>query len=574
MDGNFINEYLLNYGPWQAMERAVARLMEHGDFNNVRLVGRTGDGGADIIAERNQKRWVVQVKYRSNTYIEKSAVDEVLKASSLYHGDIPVVATNASINNDLIQRRKELHASGINLQVWDRAYLTHNANLLSDSSSKLVEPRNYQEEGILQIVERVSSGKDNSGIVIMATGLGKTFVIGESLRRLILKNNDSLGRILILAHTNEIVYQLEKSLWRFLPKYCTTAVWNGNERGDISNAKVVFACIDSVISSIDMDTMPADFRMIVIDEAHHAGSQSYKKLLAYTQAGKKNGPYLIGMTATPWRSDENDIKLIFGKPFCTIDIIEGMKNGFLTNVDYRMYLDNIDWKKLRDIKNLTPKGLNKTLFIEEWDDGVLRVINNTWSEIIKPKAIIFCSTINHALKMRDKINAMQFCRAEAIYSGTHNGVTMKPIDRSVVLQDFADGRIQIICAVDIFNEGIDVPDVNLLVFQRVTHSRRIFVQQLGRGLRISPEKNKVIVLDFVSDIRRIAAGLELNEKLERTPRYIQLGKPVIFMTQQGEDEKKESFLKQWLKDVTAIQDAGDDEHILKFPPKEQIDSLM
>ena len=81
-------------------------------------------------------------------------------------------------------------------------------------------------------------------------------------------------------------------------------------------------------------------------------------------------------------------------------------------------------------------------------------------------------------------------------------------------QTFMMEAVDVVCAVDIFNEGVDVPDVNIIVFQRVTHSRRIFIQQLGRGLRLAPGKEKVIVLDFVSDIRRFAAGLDLKDKLE------------------------------------------------------------
>ena len=91
---------------------------------------------------------------------------------------------------------------------------------------------------------------------------------------------------------------------------------------------------------------------------------------------------------------------------------------------------------------------------------------------------------------------------------------MAPYERNRVLSDFHDGTVDVVCAVDIFNEGVDVPDVNIIVFQRVTHSRRIFIQQLGRGLRLAPGKEKVIVLDFVSDIRRFAAGLDLKDKLE------------------------------------------------------------
>ena len=143
---------------------------------------------------------------------------------------------------------------------------------------------------------------------------------------------------------------------------------------------------------------------------------------------------------------------------------------------------------------------------------------------------------------------------------------MNMVERSKLLIDFSDGKIGLMCAVDIFNEGIDVPDVNLLVFQRVTHSRRIFVQQLGRGLRISEDKEKVVVLDFVSDIRRIAAVSDIKSKLTSGKRYYSTKEPVKFMNKTGEVPGAERFLRIWLDDVAKIEDAGEDDHVLKFPP--------
>jgi hypothetical protein len=173
--------------------------------------------------------------------------------------------------------------------------------------------------------------------------------------------------------------------------------------------------------------------------------------------------------------------------------------------------------------------------------------------------------------MADRINALGFCTAAAIFSQPRTGRALAPFERNRLLSDFDDGQIQVICAVDIFNEGVDVPDVNIIVFQRVTHSRRIFVQQLGRGLRLAPGKDRVIVLDFVSDIRRFAAGLELKDELGAPARpgevgQIDLRSTVSFRRVGGSDPGTESFLREWLDDVAAVEDAGDDTSVLKFPP--------
>lgn len=150
---------------------------------------------------------------------------------------------------------------------------------------------------------------------------------------------------------------------------------------------------------------------------------------------------------------------------------------------------------------------------------------------------------------------------------------MPSYERNRILCDFHDGAVQAVCAVDVFNEGVDIPDVNIVVFQRVTHSRRIFIQQLGRGLRLREGKNSVIVLDFVSDIRRFAAGLELKDSLMSgdgpslgRPVRIRLPNKVSFRRVGGEDPETETFLRQWLKDVAAVESASEDSAVLKFPP--------
>jgi len=567
MKENFLTQNLLAMGPWQALERGVARLMQHGHFDDVKLVGRTGDGGADILGTLKEKRWVVQVKFRKSGNIGLSAVDEVLGAMKLYRADIPVLATNKLVNDDVLRHRDQLIASGIYLQIWDRHKLIKETNKLNNISKELKDSRGYQKDPINSVIESIVLLKEKSSLVVMATGLGKTFVAAEAIRRIMNKYPSRLGKILVLAHTNELVYQLEKSFWPCLEKNNSTAVWNGNEKGDLEGSFITFACIDSVAGFIErIGELPYNYDLVVIDEAHHAGSHSYRKLIKEMQAGEDNGPYLLGLTATPWRADEHELKSIFGRNLCCIDIAEAIGMGYLSNVDYRMHLNNIKWEMLHKTKGVTIKELNKTLFIKEWDDAVIDVLSKVWHEVSNPRAIVFCYTIDHAFTVRDRINAAAFTRAEIIYSGVYNGKRMSPIDRSVALCDFNDGITGVMCAVNIFNEGIDVPDVNIIVFQRVTHSRRIFIQQLGRGLRISPGKDKVIVLDFVSDIRRIAAGIELKEKLSKTPRYIELGNPIHFVNKTGEDPKAEAFLKLWLDDVAAIQEAGENDHVLKFPP--------
>lgn len=308
----------------------------------------------------------------------------------------------------------------------------------------------------------------------------------------------------------------------------------------------------------------------------------YDTVLEELSAGN-GGAFLVGMTATPWRPDGQGLRKWFDYPVVDVDIVRGLREGYLANVDYRMYTDNIDWNALAvglqgNGMALTPRGINRTLFIEEWDDAVVERLAEAWREQTSPRAIVFCGTIDHAERMAARINALGFTSAEAIASRTSAGKGVDPASRNRILWDFADGRTGVLCAVDVLNEGVDVPDVNIVVFQRVTHSRRIFVQQLGRGLRVSPGKERVIVLDFVSDIRRFAAGLDLQDSL-RTPSgrrdaRVRLGSHVTFMRANEEDYEGARFLREWLGDLRDVENAGEDVQILRYPPDGSLSKVL
>jgi superfamily II DNA or RNA helicase len=156
-------------------------------------------------------------------------------------------------------------------------------------------------------------------------------------------------------------------------------------------------------------------------------------------------------------------------------------------------------------KKYTIKDLNKKLFLPERDDKILDITDNdkTWNEHSIKRAIIYCASINHAQGMEDLLRERGYL-ARCLHS------TLDSRESEDRLRKFRQGKIQILTAMNMLNEGVDVPEVDLIVFLRVTHSRIIFLQQLGRGLRLSEGKEKVIVLDFVADLKRIAATIDIN----------------------------------------------------------------
>lgn len=503
-------------------------------------------------------------------------IDQTLEAARQYRAEIPTIVALNGFEASIYEHQQALLSRGIKLQLWDRVELIRRSAALPPVNPARPDLREYQETAVQSLLRAHKDALNRMGLIVMATGLGKTVTMAEFYRRL---NEERPQKTLVLAHTNEIVYQLERAFWPFLAGDQETLVWNGIEsppEAEIDRCGLIFACVNSVFEHVQKGRELPAFDLVVVDECHHVGGDMYGRVLAETRAGKSGGPFLAGMTATPWRADEVDPQNIFGPPLLTMDMVTGLRQGFLSNVDYRMYTDNIDWDsiaKLRGAK-FSPKEINRTLFISEWDDAVIRQLQEAWKEQEKPRAIVFCGTIDHAITMRDRINAYGFCNAKAIYSRTSSGHVMDVVERNRVLSDFHDGEVQAVCAIDIFNEGVDVPDVNIIVFQRVTHSRRIFVQQLGRGLRLAPGKRSVIVLDFVSDIRRFAAGLQLKQQLDEhsdgpapgKPHRINVNHTVSFRKAGGEDPQAENFLKLWLQDVGKVESSGEDASVLQFPP--------
>ena len=569
----FESQYqIMNNMTWQAFERNLCRLLTYEGYDNVRLVGQTGDHGADVTGNKAGKKWLFQAKHWKKP-VGLDVAQETINAVYEYKADIPVIVSSNGFDAAVKSYQSTLLARKIPLQLWDSNTLVSRTKRLPDKTYNTKEPRDYQSPAIDEIVNAYFAGDGNRALVVMATGLGKTFVAAESVRR-IRANNPC--KVLVCAHTNDLVYQLLNAFWPFLKPSEKTLIWNSYERPTaemLDGADMTFACVDSVSGWIEAGKELPDYGILLVDECHHVGSSMYDRVFDALSAGKPGGSFALGLTATPWRPDETDLTQYFGEPRVTIDMVTGLNKGFLANVDYRMYTDNINWDALQNVQghSFSPKQINRTLFINQWDDSVVYTLRDAWSEQPNPRAIVFCGTIEHALIMRDKINTLGFCKAEAIYSG-NAGNEYEPLSqykRNRILSDFSDGTVNVVCVVDIFNEGIDVPDVNILVFQRVTHSRRIFIQQLGRGLRISEGKDKVIVLDFVSDIRRFAAGIALKDAVtphDTQPVRIDIPNKVTFMKVGGEDPESESFLRQWLDDVAAIEDSDEDASVLRFPP--------
>jgi superfamily II DNA or RNA helicase len=371
--------------------------------------------------------------------------------------------------------------------------------------------------------------------VVLATGLGKTVVAAEVVADLLRDARIREDRVLVVAHTRDLVQQLHLAFWAQLPSWVPThqllegefpSFWEG----------LTFATIQSVQRR--KETLPS-FGLILVDEAHHAGADTFVDVFESLAP-----PLLAGVTATPWRGDDYDIERRFGPALVRMGIAEGLEGGFLSDVDYRLLADNVDWDVVQDLSRhrYSIGQLNRRLILPTRDEEAVRIVADIFQTQRRRGGIVFSPSIAHAREFAAMLRTYGF-RAEEISSDD------EPRQRDLKLSLFRSGKYDFMTTVDLFNEGVDLPDVDLIVFMRVTHSRRIFVQQLGRGLRLSPGKDKVVVLDFVTDLRRVADVLDLDRAarggdVER----IGLGGHLVSFS----DRSAGTFLREWLLDQASV----------------------
>lgn len=537
---------------WRGLERVIARLMGHNGWKDINVIGGSGDKGADVIATRKENghinSWVVQTKATTGAnYIGLQAINEAISALSFYNTKVAAVATNGEFTKSARKRQSLLKANGYTVKLWNGAFLKMLIDKMPAEHAGLKKLRPYQLDIVNKVISSFDAGSKKS-FYIVATGLGKTVIAATIAKKLW---DRGCRKILVLCHIIDLAMQLEQGFWSQLTKDIPTSVFfDGLPPKNTDGISFgLYQSLSSYLQGIDS----GQFDVVIVDEAHHALAHGFRQCLDYLKPR-----FLIGMTATPWRGDRQNPAQIFGNPLATVSLVDGMVRGYLSKVDYRIFCDNVNWDNMQKIskKNLSIKDLNKRLFLPQRDEAVVKELINTIQEVSNPRIAIFSPSIEHSCRFANMLSAAGIPCTTLLSS-------VDKAERRKRFLAFAARKYQAVCAVDMMNEGIDIPDVNILVFLRATHSRRIFVQQLGRGLRLSEGKEKVIVLDFVSDIRRMSAMIEMNNEgklkgLEKEDVYLQQG----FVS--FSDVRFEKFVNIWLEDVSNLSDL-DDEVQLTFP---------
>lgn len=548
---NFYTDDIANGYNWKGLERAIARLMAHLGWKDTTVIGGAGDKGCDILATRENgngvRSWVVQSKAVSgDRYIGPQALKEAIDALSFYDANVAAVATNGEFTGTAYQRQIQLEKNGYTLKLWNGAFIKSLIDQMPEKHAGYHDLRPYQEKIVKKVVAEYEGGGKRA-FYIVATGLGKT-VIAAAIANILWQKG--CRRILVLCHATDLALQLEQGFWPQITKSVPTSVFFDGlpPRNTEGISFGLYQSLYGYLPGIE----PDQFDVVIVDEAHHALAHGFRACLDHLRP-----KFLVGMTATPWRGDGQNLADVFGDAVERVSLVDGMAMGFLAKVDYRILCDNVDWKNMENMskQRLSIRDLNKRLFLPQRDEAVISEIKRITSNISTPKIAIFSPSIEHSVRFAEMLSASGIpCAALS---------RIEKAERRRRILAFSAGIYQAICAVDVMNEGIDIPDVNILVFLRATHSRRIFVQQLGRGLRLSEGKDKVIVLDFVSDIRRMADMIEMNREGKikgATHEVLYLKEGFVSFS----NTRVESFVNVWLKDVADLGDS-DADTTLKFP---------
>ena len=357
-------------------------------------------------------------------------------------------------------------------------------------------PYSYQQEILDKLeAERTVRGY-NRNLVVAATGTGKTVISALDYKRFCRQHPGQPCRLLFVAHREEILKQSMYTFRAVLKDANFGNLFVGSHKAD--SIDHLFISIQTFNSQDFTTKTDADFYdYIVVDEFHHAAAPTYQKLLVYYQP-----QILLGLTATPERMDGKNILDYFGGRIAAeIRLPEAIDRKLLCPFQYFGVTDTVDLSSLKwrtggyDKNELSNLYTFSGLVAERRADLVVNSILKYVTDINEVKGLGFCVSIEHARFMADYFNA------HGVPSMALTGDSPDE-ERNVAKQRLVSGEIRFIFVVDIYNEGVDIPEVNTVLFLRPTESLTVFLQQLGRGLRMAENKECLTVLDFIGQANK------------------------------------------------------------------------
>lgn len=467
-----------------------------------------GSSNMTLSALTTNKEWNTKVVSTNQGEYVKSIIKEYKELwnsqEALNYDDYIDVYAREYARNQIIQHQKEI---------------TKKEEIPSLDMYRL-QP-NSMQVGFIQNLRKIYESGKNRALLISATGTGKTYASAFAMRELGFK------RVLFLVHRNQIARQAMKSFQKVFGGKISMGLLSGQHQDYDSD--YLFATVQTLSKE---DTLrkydPTAFDAIIIDEAHHSAANSYTKIMDYFT------PLLwLGMTATPDKRDDHlkgkNIYGIFKHQIAyEIRLQDAMEEDLLCPFHYF---------GITDLKMISDEGKSKEEKVENFryltsDDRVQNVMEKAdyfGYSGDRVKGLIFCSRIDEARKLSEKFNAKGW-RTLVLSGSDSENARAAAIER--LAGDEGEDALDYIISVDIFSEGVDVPEINQVIMLRPTESPIVFIQQLGRGLRKADNKDYVVILDFIGNYHNnfmipIALSGDRSYNKDNLRRYITEGGRVI-----------------------------------------------
>jgi superfamily II DNA or RNA helicase/HKD family nuclease/SOS-response transcriptional repressor LexA len=354
--------------------------------------------------------------------------------------------------------------------------LYSSVSLPDEAEHEVPSPKEHQTAA-LQALSQAREAGTVKGLVVLATGMGKTYLAAFDAAQL------DATKVLFVAHREEILLQAETSFLKILPNK-KVGRYSGKQKD--REYDMLFASVQTIGQASHLNQFESNtFDFIVVDEFHHAAANGYKRLLEHFTP-----KFMLGLTATPNRTDGSDIlKLCDNNLIYQQDLFDGVKAEVLCPFSYYGIFDkevdyeHLPWRNGR----FDPEKLSNKLATKSRAKHAL----NEWKEKAQSTSLAFCVSRKHADYMADYFN-QQGVNAASVHSDSS-------LTRSEALENLSNGDIAILFSVDLFNEGVDLPQIDTVLLLRPTESKILFLQQMGRGLRQSEGKERLVILDFVGN---------------------------------------------------------------------------
>ena len=527
-------DIIMAFVRWSGIRPIIERLRRHvQEGKSLRVITTTYTGTTELRALEELREIGARIKVSYDTgstrlhakawlfhrnsgfstvYIGSSNLTHTAQATGLEWN----VRASQRLNADLVDafaRTFETYWQDPHFEDFDAYRFARSGGVSSQGDSILtpfrIEPYPFQRQMLDRLeLERELGFRNN--LIVAATGTGKTVVAALDYRRL--QATEERARLLFVAHRSEILQQSQAVFRHALNDGSFGELWVSGRRP--TQWEHVFGSIQS-LSAADISNLGSEwFDIVVVDEFHHAAASTYEALLSHLRP-----KYLLGLTATPERMDGLDILRWFGgRTAVELRLWDALEQGLLSPFHYfgvhdQQDLSRIAWRRGTgyDISELTELYTGS----QSWIAHVISAVRDKVTDPRRMRALGFCVSIKHAEFM-----AEQFQKAGISAHSITSATSLQ--ERDEKLAALRSGEFQALFTVDLFNEGVDVPAIDVVLMLRPTDSATIFLQQLGRGLRRWEEKDVLTVLDFVGhQNQQFRFDLKYRALLGRTRRELE-----------------------------------------------------